>query len=168
MNSRQKIVQERFLDNEQAVIDSLEETYRNALNDVEKNIKGLKFQIDELREEINVFDGSEAEKEILESRLQAKIYQEQYQKTIHKQIDTVLDKMNDAQYDSVQAYLKECYDDGFIGTLYDLQPRRRSGLSRQCGDERDLPSDGDQRSDPGVPGRGRSGYRVQYDQPQLF
>ena len=35
MNKRQKIVQERFIDNEEAVIFELEKTYTQALKDVE-------------------------------------------------------------------------------------------------------------------------------------
>ena len=29
--------------------------------------------------------------------------------------------LNNNQYESVSDYLKDCYEDGFIGTLYDLQ-----------------------------------------------
>ena len=123
MNRRQKLVQQRFLNNEEEVIKELKKTYNQALDDINNNIKNLNLEINSIQGAIDVwedFDGDE-EKKILQSQLQSKIYQKQYQEALHGQIDDVLDKMNTQQFNTVSGYLKTCYDDGYIGTLYDLQ-----------------------------------------------
>lgn len=123
MNRRQKLVQQRFLNNEEEVIKELKKTYTTALNDINNNIKNLNLEIDSIQGAIDVWEdfGGDEEKAILQSQLQSKIYQKQYQEALHGQIDDVLDKMNTEQFNTVTGYLKTCYDDGYIGTLYDLQ-----------------------------------------------
>lgn len=49
-----------------------------------------------------------------------KIYRIEYQRALKGQISAILDVLNSNQYDSIQEYLKSCYEDGFIGTLYSL------------------------------------------------
>ena len=51
---------------------------------------------------------------------QSKIYRIEYQRALKGQISAILDVLNSNQYDSIQEYLKSCYEDGFIGTLYSL------------------------------------------------
>jgi len=43
------------------------------------------------------------------------------QKAIQKQVGDIFDKMQEKQFTTVSEYLQECYENGFIGTLYDLQ-----------------------------------------------
>lgn len=50
--------------------------------------------------------------------LQSKIYQAKYQKALLKQIEEILDKIDD--YDTVTEFLEACYEDGWIGTMYDI------------------------------------------------
>ena len=52
---------------------------------------------------------------------QSKIYRVEYQKALKGQVSAILENLNNNQYESVSDYLKDCYEDGFIGTLYDLQ-----------------------------------------------
>lgn len=123
MNKRQKIVQQRFLDNEEAVTKALEKTYETALADVKKKIKNLQLDIDEVQGKLDVWDdfgGDKAEKEKLQSMLQSKIYQKRYQQTIQGQLDDVLDKMHTESYKTVDAYLNGCYDEAYIGAFYDM------------------------------------------------
>ena len=123
MNKRQKLVQQRFLNNEKEVIDELKKTYTTALDGINENIKNLNLEIDSIQGAIDVWEdfGGDEEKEILQSQLRSKIYQKQYQEALQGQIDDVLDKMNTEQFNTVTGYLKTCYDDGYIGTFYDLQ-----------------------------------------------
>lgn len=123
MNNRQKLVQQRFLNNEEEVIKELEKTYTTALGDVNDRIKKLNLEIDSIQGAIDVFEdyGDDAELERLQSMLRSKVYQKRYQEAIYTQIDDVLDTMNTKQFKTVSAYLKTCYDDGFIGAMFDLQ-----------------------------------------------
>jgi SPP1 gp7 family putative phage head morphogenesis protein len=99
MNKRQKEVIQSQLKDEEAVIKKLKATYNKALKDINQKIKLL--QADELT--------------------QSKIYQIEYQKALKMQIKAVLDNMNANQYTDIQDYLKNCYQEGFLGTMYDLQ-----------------------------------------------
>ena len=49
------------------------------------------------------------------------VYQKQYQESLKKQVSGIIDKLHDEDYKTVSEYLEKCYDDGFIGTMYDLQ-----------------------------------------------
>lgn len=52
--------------------------------------------------------------------IQSIIYQKQYQEALKKQLDDVLDKLNTGQFDTVSKYLNVCYENGYIGAMYDL------------------------------------------------
>lgn len=120
MNKRQKIVQERFLNNEEAVIKRLEKVYNQSLKDVTAKSEKLYKEIEELTA---VYDNieDEAEKAVLKSRIQSKVYQKQYQDSLKKQISDILDDMHEKSYTTVADYLNQCYEDGFVGALYDIQ-----------------------------------------------
>ena len=120
MNKRQKIVQERFLNNEEAVIKRLTQVYNKSLDDITKESKKLYDEIEELT---SVYDDveDEAEKAVLKSRIQSKVYQKQYQDSLKKQVSDILDNMHENSYTTVADYLDKCYEDGFVGTLYDMQ-----------------------------------------------
>lgn len=98
MNNREKEAAQYCLDNEKAVIAELKAIYSQAYDDIGEKIKAL--MADELT--------------------QSKIYQIEYQKALKGQVSAILDSMNSNQYDSISEYLRECYEDGFIGTLYSL------------------------------------------------
>ena len=120
MNRRQKIVQGQFLDNEEAVIKRLEQVYSQSLKDVTKKAQKLYDEIETLTAELDFIE-DEAEREIQKSKIRSKVYQKQYQDGLKKQLDDVLDKMHKENFKNVSDYLQTCYDDGFVGTLYDLQ-----------------------------------------------
>lgn len=119
MNSKQKLVQQQFLNNETTVLKRLKSIYNASLGDVTDKISSLEFDIDRLQFE---YDWSEdgAEKVKLQSQIQSKIYQKRYQEALQKQLDGILQKMNNKAYKTVSDYLNECYTDGFIGTVFDL------------------------------------------------
>ena len=53
--------------------------------------------------------------------VQTIIYQKKYQEALKEQLDDVLDKLNSNQFDTIDKYLHVCYENGYIGTMYDLQ-----------------------------------------------
>lgn len=120
MNKRQKIVQQQFLDNEEAVIKRLKSVYSQAQKDIEKKAQALQDEINRLGT-LAKLSVSEEEKATFLSMQQAKIYQKQYQDALKKQIGSILDNMQVEEFKTVSEYLQKCYEEGFIGTMYDLQ-----------------------------------------------
>ena len=120
MNRRQKLVQERFLDNEEAVIHKLKNQYHHARKEIEKKAKALQDDINRLGALADL-EEDEVEKARLLSMQQAKVYQKQYQDALKKQVGSILDNMQVEEFRTVSEYLQKCYEDGFIGTMYDLQ-----------------------------------------------
>lgn len=98
MNKAEKQVIKLQLDKEQSAINDLERQYKQALKDIEDRIKLL--QADELT--------------------QSKIYQLQYQKALRGQVEGILDKLHGDEYATIQQYLHDSYQDGFIGTMYSV------------------------------------------------
>ncbi len=139
MNRRQKIVQQQFLDNEEAVIKRLDQVYRKSLDDISKRVAELNSSIDTLRKAYDsVTDDEIGElaaaflkknqhltpdeaRETLQSMIQSKVYQKDYQKALKKQVWDILDTMHQEEFKTVSEYLDKCYEEGFIGTMYDLQ-----------------------------------------------
>lgn len=139
MNKYQRLIQERFLDNEEAVINALKSTYEQSYKDITKKIESLDLSIERLQKAYNDIDGDEIgelaqaflsknrkytpeeARETLQSMLQSKVYQRDYQKALEKQVDGVLSKMLDKEYETISDYLTECYEDGFVGTIFDMQ-----------------------------------------------
>lgn len=98
MNKREKEVFNAQLNSEKEVLKKLEQQYQRALNDIDRKIRLL--QSDELT--------------------QSKIYQVEYQKALKGQISAILDKLHGDEFTTIQEYLKACYTDSFIGTMYDM------------------------------------------------
>lgn len=101
MNQRQKETQQVFLNNEKAVLKQLEGNYKDALNEINNRIAILQARED--------------------ADLQHVIYQIDYQKALKAQVQTVLDQLHNNNFETVSEYLTKSYEDGFIGTMYDLQ-----------------------------------------------
>lgn len=120
MNRRQKIVQEQFLNNEEAVIKRLSKVYNQSLKDVTAKSQKLYEEIESLTAVYDTVE-DEAEKAVLKSRIQSKVYQKQYQDSLKKQVSDILDDMHEKSYTTVADYLNQCYEDGFVGALYDIQ-----------------------------------------------
>lgn len=111
-------MQQQFLNNEKEVLKLLKNTYTQSQKDVEKKIAKLEFDINGLQQEYDW--AADEDKAGIQSKIQAKIYQKQYQEALHGQIDTILDNLHTKAYKGVDDYLKHSYEDGFIGTMYDL------------------------------------------------
>lgn len=139
MNKRQKIVQQQFLGNEEAVIKRLKQVYGESLKTINKRVSELDSSIDVLRKAYDsVTDDEIGElasaflkknqhltpdeaRETLQSMIQSKVYRREYQTALQKQVGDVLDKMHEQEFSTVSEYLDKCYEDGFVGTMYDLQ-----------------------------------------------
>lgn len=104
MNNKQKEVVKESLDNEKKVLSNLKKTYTQAEKDIDDKINALLLRAQNDTE-----------------NLQSIIYQVDYQKALKKQIGAILDSLNTKQFDNISEYLTNCYENGFIGTLYDLQ-----------------------------------------------
>ena len=99
MNNRQKELLKHQLKSEKEILSELKKIYESSLSEIDEKIKIL------LSDELT----------------QSTIYRIEYQKALKGQVSAILENLNSNQYESVSDYLKDCYEDGFIGTLYDLQ-----------------------------------------------
>lgn len=102
MNSRQKEYLNYTLEQEKEIISELKEVYNKALNDINQKIAILLGREDT-------------------ENLQSIIYQVDYQKAIKKQINAILDVLHSEEYERIQDYLTKSYENGYLGTMYDLQ-----------------------------------------------
>jgi len=101
MNKRQKEVIEEQLHNEEKTIASLKHTYKQALRDCEQKIRELSARTDM-------------------ENLQSIIYQRRYQEALKAQLEGALSALQSNAYATVSDYLTKCYNDGYVGTMYDL------------------------------------------------
>jgi len=104
MNRRQKIVQQRFIDDETRVIKRLDQVYTQALKDIDGNIEKLMKRFDPETGDLP----------------QSAIYQLKYQKMLRAQVDDELTRLHKNGYLTVSDYLDDCYTNGFIGSMYDM------------------------------------------------
>lgn len=102
MNKNQRQVQQTFLESEKEILRELNTIYLQAQMDIEDKIFDLMNRKDV-------------------ENIQNIIYQKEYQKALKKQIEGILDNLNSNQFTTITDYLVNCYEDGFIGVLYDLQ-----------------------------------------------
>lgn len=101
MNKRQlEVIKTQNL-NEKKVIGLLKRVYEQASRDCETKIRELSGRKDM-------------------ENLQSIIYQKQYQEALKKQLDGILDALQNNEFENIAEYLTRCYEDGFIGALYDL------------------------------------------------
>lgn len=120
MNKRQKELAQRYLYSEKKAIEEIEKAYEKALQDINKKVLLFAGEIEQLETAIDM-ETDEAQKEILISQRQSKVYQKQYQEALQGQLNGILDKLQGDEYQTIEQYLKDCYEDGYIGTLYELQ-----------------------------------------------
>ena len=102
MNKRQLQVQKSLLKDELAVIKELEKSYKKAIKDIDSVITHLLARKDT-------------------ENLQAIIYQVKYQRALKKELEGLLKELHDNNYKTIDEYLKGCYENAHIGTLFDLQ-----------------------------------------------
>ena len=102
MNKRQKQVQQSLLKSELEVIKELEKSYQKAIDDINRVITSLLARKDT-------------------ENLQAIIYQVKYQNALKKELESFLSVLHTRNYTLIDNYLKDCYINSHIGTLFDLQ-----------------------------------------------
>lgn len=102
LNKWQKEVAQLSLEQEKKILKEIEQQYKEALKQVETKISELMGRTDV-------------------ENLSSIIYQLDYQKALKGQISAILDDLKGKQFTSIQDYLKTTYEDGFLGTMYDLQ-----------------------------------------------
>ena len=100
-NNRQREYLKYTLEQEQAALDDLKELYKQALKDINNQIAYLMGRTDT-------------------ENLASIIYQLDYQKALKKQVSAILDALHSNEYLRIEDYLKDCYENGFLGTMYDL------------------------------------------------
>ena len=98
LNKQERQVIKLELSKEQKVLDDLERQYKKALRDIDDKIRML--QSDELTK--------------------SRIYQIQYQQALRGQVAGILDELQGDEFATIQQYLHESYQDGFIGTMYSI------------------------------------------------
>lgn len=101
MNQRQKEILQAQLDSEKAVLKKLEKNYQDALDEINSKIELLMARQD--------------------ADMQHVIYQVEYQKALKTQVQAILETLQANEFETVSEYLAQSYEDGFIGTMYDLQ-----------------------------------------------
>lgn len=89
------------LNREKQTIAELKQVYAQAAKDVEQKIRELSMRTDM-------------------ENLQTIIYQKQYQEVLKKQIENVLDSLHTQEFATIEAFLTNCYTDGYIGVMYDI------------------------------------------------
>lgn len=120
MNKWEKEVFESLLDSEATAISELEKQYKNALNEINQKVKLYQADIDMLDAALNQDGLDESAKALLLSQKRSKIYQQQFQQALKDQVSGILDRMQGRNYSTIEGYLKSCYEDSYVGTLYDL------------------------------------------------
>lgn len=113
-------MQKSLLDSEEAAIKELEAQYARALRDINEKVKGFQADIDLLDQALSQDGLDDATKALLQSQKRSKVYQQQYQKALQGQVSGILDKLHGDNYATIDKYLKGCYEDGYIGTMYDI------------------------------------------------
>lgn len=101
LNKREKEVQQAFLDSEKATLKKLESSYKDALDEINNKIQILMARQD--------------------ADMQHVIYQVQYQQALKTQVQSILETLQANEFETVSEYLTKSYEDGFIGTMYNLQ-----------------------------------------------
>lgn len=103
MNKREKEILQNELKNEKTVLNQIKAVYQRALADIEAKIQKMQARI------------------MLNAEDTAAVYQKQFQEALKMQVSAILDNLNSNQYDKILDYLELCYEDGYIGIMYDLQ-----------------------------------------------
>lgn len=101
MKKYDKEIAQAQLDNEKAVLKQLEANYKDALEEINSKIAELMGRAD--------------------ADMQHVVYQVEYQKALKAQTEAILKTLQNNEFETVSAYLTNCYDEGFISTLYAIQ-----------------------------------------------
>lgn len=115
MNEIQKEPVRANLGDEKRLMNHLRAIYEKASKDI-----ASKLQFHDSKIAVMLMQVDDLDEEQL-SELQAQIYQRDFQKQLKKQIDDIMKNINDEQYSNIDEFMKKSYENGFIGTLYDIQ-----------------------------------------------
>ena len=121
MNKWEQEVQQSLLNDEKEALSELERLYQKALKDIGDKVKAFAYDISVLDAALEEEGLDDAQRKLLQSRRQSKVYQKQYQDALQGQISDVVDKLHADEYETLHGYLTECYDNAFMGTLYNIQ-----------------------------------------------
>ena len=120
MNKWQIEVQKSLLKSEAEAVKVLESQYKRALTDINRKIRDFQAGIDLLDAAMNQDGLDDATRALLQSQRRSKIYQKQYQEALKSQVSGILDKMQGNNYSTIESYLKDSYETGYVGTMYDI------------------------------------------------
>ena len=102
MNKHEKEIAKAQLSSEEKTLKELQQVFKKARQDVQEKISELNSRTDM-------------------QNLQSIIYQKKYQQAILDQINETLADLKSGQYKTVEDFLVESYDNGYIGMMYSLQ-----------------------------------------------
>ena len=102
MNKAEKEVARYMLQSEEKTLKELKQLYKQCKKDCLEKIAQLNARTDMIN-------------------IQTIVYQQKYQKMILEQIKDVLEHLEKNEYQTVQEYLTDCYENGFIGTMYSIK-----------------------------------------------
>lgn len=100
MKKYEKEVHQAFLDEEKRVLDKLEDSYAEALVDINNRIEMLMARDD--------------------ADLSHVIYQIEYQQSLKTQVQAVLEQLQVDEFNTISEYLTNSYNNGFIGAVYSM------------------------------------------------
>lgn len=101
MNQQQKDILQVQLDNEKKVLNELKEVYEQAVKECREKIAELSSRRDM-------------------ENLQSIIYQKKYQQVVKEQLESAIGQLHNQEFSTISEYLVRCYEDGYIGVMYDL------------------------------------------------
>lgn len=99
---------------EKKVLELLKEQYKKAASDVAGKISIHDGRIKALLKDWDKLNGNE------KTQLQSQIYQKKFQASLKKQIDDIIHELEKQQHKTISEYLGKCYENGFMGTMYDM------------------------------------------------
>lgn len=100
LDKAEKEVLQARIKAEKQILKELEEQYKRALEEINDHIAKML--------------GSQ------NANLPHMIHRVEYQRMVKQQVQSALDKLHSTEYESVMAYLNDCYTDAFVGTVYTL------------------------------------------------
>ena len=98
MNKAQREVAEYLLDKEERIIKQLERQYKQAMEDVEMDIRIM----------------------LMDEQTPSRIHRVEYQKRLKAQIESTLENLHRNEYKTINQFLQDSYKDSFVGTMYDM------------------------------------------------
>lgn len=115
MNKRQLEVEKVKLAAEARELNELKAIYQKAADDISKKIRISDGKINVLLQDFDDLDDKQ------KSILQSQIYQRKFQQSLKQQIDDFTNALVAGQYESIDDYMRSCYEVGFLGAMYDIQ-----------------------------------------------